>query len=80
MVVGDLLGVEACQLFPPEDLAVIYSLDDPGLFPPQTTLLPAPNVGKARAAASVASDLLTLDYDPTQGNRILVKGNFPANG
>ena len=80
VVVGDLLGVEACQLFPPEDLAVIYSLDDPGLFPPQTTLLPAPNVGKARAAASVASDLLTLDYDPTQGNRILVKGTFPTNG
>ena len=80
VVVGDLLGVEACQLFPPEDLAVICSLDDPGLFPPQITLLPAPNADKAKAAAAVASDLLTLDYDPTQGNRILVKGNFPTNG
>lgn len=80
VVVGDLLGVEACRQFPPEDLAVICSLDDPGLFPPQTTLLPAPNIDKAKAAAGVASDLLTLDYDPTQGNRILVKGKFPANG
>ena len=77
---GEPRGGGLCGQFPPEDLAVICSLDDPGLFPPQTTLLPAPNADKAKAAAAVASDLLTLDYDPTQGNRILVKGNFPANG
>ena len=53
VVVGDLLGVEVCGQFPPEDLAVICSLDDPGLFPPQTTLLPAPNADKAKAAAAL---------------------------
>lgn len=80
VVVGDLLGVEMCAHLPPQDLAVICSLDDPGLFPPQTILLPTPNASKAKAAASVASDLLTLDYDPTQGNRILVGADFPTNG
>lgn len=80
MVVGDLLGVEVCKHIPPQDLAVICSLDDPGLFPSQVTLLPTPNAAKAKAAATVASDLLTLDYDPTQGNRILVGADFPTNG
>ena len=80
IVVGDLLGVEVCGLFPPEKLAVICSLDSPGLLPPSAIQLPAPNREKARAAASVASDLLTLDYDPAQGNRILVCGDFPGNG
>lgn len=80
VVVGDLLGVEVSGQFSPQDLAVICSLDTPGLFPPQVTLLPAPNVQKARAAAAAASDLLTLDYDPTQGNRILVGADFSVNG
>ena len=80
IVVGDLLGVEVCGLFPPENLAVICSLDSPGLLPTSAIQLFAPNREKARAAASVASDLLTLDYDPAQGNRILVCGDFPGNG
>lgn len=80
VVVGDLLGVEACGLFPPQDLAVICSLDNSGLLPPSVVRLPAPNREKARAAASVASDLLTLDYDPAQGNRILLFGKILGNG
>lgn len=80
VVVGDLLGVEACGLFPPQDLAVVCSLDSPGLLPPAAIQLPAPNREKAKAAASVASDLLTLDYDPAQGNRILLCGKFLGNG
>lgn len=80
VVVGDLLGVEVCGMFPPEDLAVICSMDTPGLFPVPVTRLPAPNREKAKAAAAVASDLLTLDYDPAQGNRILVCGAFLGNG
>ena len=80
IVVGDLLGVEVCQHLPAEDVAVICSLDDPGLFPTQVTLLPTPNTIKAKAAADVASDLLTLDYDPTQGNRILIGADFSGNG
>lgn len=80
VVVGDLLGVEACGLFPPQDLAVVCSLDNPGLLPPSVVRLPTPNREKARAAASVASDLLTLDYDPAQGNRILLFGKILGNG
>lgn len=80
VVVGDLLGVEMCKHIPPQDLAVICSLDTPGLFPPQVTLLPTPNATVAKAAAAVASDLLTLDYDPNQGHRILVSADFLPNG
>lgn len=80
VVVGDLLGVEMCKHIPPQDLAVICSLDAPGLFPPQVTLLPTPNASVAKAAAAVASDLLTLDYDPNQGHRILVSADFLPNG
>ena len=73
LVVGDLLAVEACRLFPAEDLAVISGLDSPQLFPPGLTVLGVPNRLRAETAAKVGRDLLNLDYDHGASNRILLK-------
>lgn len=72
IVVGDLLAVEACRLFPAKDLAVISGLDRPELFPPELTVLSVPNRVRAERAAKVGRDLLNLDYDHGASNRILL--------
>ena len=74
VVVGDLLAVEVCRLFPAEDLAVISALDRPGLFPPELTVLSVPNRARAEAAARTGRDLLNLNYDHGASNRILLGG------
>lgn len=72
VVVGDLLAVEVCRQFPPEQLAVISALDRPALFPPELTVIPVPNRARAATAVEVALDLLALSFDPEKGNRVLL--------
>ena len=72
IVVGDLLAVEACRYFPAQDLAVIAALDQPGLFPPELTVLSVPNRARAAAAVEIAMDLMGLDYDAHCSHRILL--------
>ena len=73
IVVGDLLAVEACGRFPPEDLAVISALGEDRLFPPGLTVIPVPNRVRAAAAVEVAMELMSLDYDPDRDHRILLQ-------
>lgn len=72
VVIGDLLAVEACRRFPPENLAVIAALGDRGLFPPGLTVLPVSNRSRAAAAVEVAMELMRLDYDAGRDHRILL--------
>lgn len=72
IVVGDLLAVEACRLFPAKDLAVVSALDRPALFPPELTVLSVPNRLRAERAARVGQDLLNLNYDHGASTRILL--------
>lgn len=73
VVVGDLLAIEACGHFPPEDLAVISALGSSGLFPPGLTVIPVSNRARAAAAVEVAMELMALDYDPERDHRILLR-------
>ena len=75
VVVGDLLAVEACGRFPPEDLAVISALGEDRLFPPGLTVIPVPNRDRAAAAVEVAMELMSLDYDPDRDHRILLRAD-----
>lgn len=72
VVVGDLLAVEVCRRFPPENLAVISALDCPELFPPELTVLSVPNRARAAAAVEIAMDLMSLDYDSARSHRVLL--------
>lgn len=72
VVVGDLLAVEACRLFPAKDLAVVSALDRPALFPAGLTVLSVPNRLRAERAARVGRDLLNLNYDHGASTRILL--------
>lgn len=73
IVIGDLLAVEACRLFPAEHLAAVSGLDRPSIFPPELTVLSVPNRLRAEAAAKAGRDLLNLDYDHGGSNRILLQ-------
>ena len=75
VVVGDLLAVEACRCFPPEDLAVISALGTDHLFPPGVTVISVPNRVRAAAAVEVAMELMSLDYDPDRDHRILLRAD-----
>jgi len=72
IVVGDLLAVEACRHIPPENLAVISALEQPGLFPKGLTVFSVPNRIRAERAAQTGRDLLNLNYDHGASNRILL--------
>lgn len=72
IVVGDLLAVEACRLFPAKDLAVISALNRPELFPEELMVLSVPNSLRAEKAARAGRDLLDLNYDHGASNRILL--------
>ena len=72
VVIGDVLAVEVCRLFPAEALAVISALNRPTMFPPELTVLSVPNRIRAEAAARTGRDLLSLNYDHGASNRILL--------
>lgn len=73
IVFGDLLALQAQSLFPPQDLAVVSSLGRTGLLLPGSPVVGVRNKTKAAVAVEILRNMLSLDYEAEDGNRILLK-------
>lgn len=73
IVIGDILGMQVERRFPKDDLVVISSLGNTGLLPPDIKTLYVRNKTKATIAAEVLQNMLLLDYEAEDDNRILIK-------
>lgn len=73
IVLGDMLGVQMQQLFPCKDLVICASLGTSGLFQTGTQVLHIPNRTKAIVAAEILQDMLSLDYQASSANCVLLE-------
>jgi DNA-binding Lrp family transcriptional regulator len=73
IVLGDVLGMQAQALFPCKDLCICAALGNPGLFSPSSPVLHIPNRTKAAVAAEVLQDMLSLDYQASSTNCVLLE-------
>lgn len=72
IVLGDLLGKQAQSLFPCKSLAICAALGSPELFLPESPILHIPNRTRAIIAAEVLQDMLSLDYQASNTNCVLL--------
>lgn len=73
IVIGDILGMQIERRFPKDDLVIISSLGNTGLLPQDIKTLYVRNKTKAAIAAEVLQNMLLLDYEAEDDNRILLK-------
>ncbi len=73
IVIGDILGMQTERHFPKDDLVVVSSLGKTGLLPSDLKTIYVRNATKASVAAEVLADMLSLDYEAADDNRILLK-------
>lgn len=73
IVLGDMLGVQAQQIFPCSDLVICASLGTSSPFQADTQVLHIPNRTKAVVSAEVLLDMLSLDYQASSTNCVLLE-------
>ncbi len=74
IALGDMLGVQAQQLFPCKDLVICTSLEETScLFRTGTQILHISNRTKAAVAAEILMDMLSLDYQANSTNCVLLE-------
>lgn len=71
IVLGDYLGMQAQCLFGSENLVVVSSLECNHILP-ETSSIFIRNRNKASVAVETLKDMLYLDYEPKEENRILL--------
>lgn len=76
IVLGDILGMQTERLFPRDDLVVLSSLGNTQLLHRDLKTLYVRNKEKAAAAAKVFQNMLNLDYEAEDDNRILIKCEY----
>lgn len=73
IVIGDILGLQAQSMFNPQNLAIISSLGSSHLFSPKSPTVFVRNKTKAVVAVEILRNMLSLDYEAEDSNRILLK-------
>lgn len=76
IVMGDILGMQVERLFPCDDLVVLSSLGNTQLIRTDVKMLFVRNKTKAAVAAKVLQNMLCLDYEAKDENRIFIKSEL----
>ncbi len=73
IIIGDILGMQIERRFPKDDLVVVSSLGRTNLLPADMKTIYVRNKTKAAVASEIFQNMLSLDYEAVDGNRILLK-------
>lgn len=77
LVLGDLLGMQALNLFPARSLAILSALSNAGVFREDAQIFRISNAATAAAATKILQDMLSLDYRADDTNCILMNSECP---